>query len=52
MLRKSMIDLGSLRANEHTETFMQTVSERFSRNNESESRIRLRPGDASWEKIL
>jgi hypothetical protein len=31
MLQKLMVDLGSLRANEHTETLMQTVSERFSR---------------------
>jgi hypothetical protein len=30
MLQKSMVDLGSLRANNHAETLMQTVSERFS----------------------
>jgi hypothetical protein len=31
MLPKLMVDLGSLRANKHAETLMQTLSERFSR---------------------
>jgi hypothetical protein len=31
MLQKLMVDLGSLHANKHAETLMQTVSERFSR---------------------
>jgi hypothetical protein len=31
MLQKLMVDLGSLRADKHIETLMQTVSERFSR---------------------
>jgi hypothetical protein len=30
MLQKLMVDLGSMRANKHTEILMQTVSERFS----------------------
>jgi hypothetical protein len=31
MLQKLVVNLGSLRANKHAETLMQTVSERFSR---------------------